>query len=129
MISKHDVSEMVGLTLDSVTNEGDQIVFLCGADKYKLFHNQDCCESVYIDDICGDLQDLVGKPLLMAEEVSNFDDPPDFKPESYESYTWTFYKFATVKGYVTIRWFGESNGYYSESVDFSKNSETYHTIN
>lgn len=70
--------------------------------------------SVTINDIVGDLEDLVGSPLLMAEEVSGY-----IGPElSYDaSYTYTFYKFATLKGYVDVRWLGESNGYYSESVD------------
>lgn len=109
--------ELVGSTLTAVDNSGDEIVFtLDNGDRYKLYHDQDCCESVRVEDVIGEWDDLIGSPLTMAEEISSLDEPP---PQEYvESYTWTFYKLATVKGYVTIRWLGESNGYYSESVDF-----------
>lgn len=81
-------------------------------------HHQDCCENVWIEDIAGNVSDLIGYPIAMAEEESNSDNPP--LAECDESYTWTYYKLATIKGYVTIRWYGESNGYYSESVDFEE---------
>jgi|ERR1035437_2750914 hypothetical protein len=106
------------------TEKEDRIeFFLEDGNKYLMFHSQDCCEQVYIEDICGEIEDLVDSPILMAEEVSNSDDEedcPDPDEHSDDSYTWTFYKFATIKGYVNIRWFGSSNGYYSESVDFVK---------
>ena len=119
-----DFGLLVGKVLTSVKNVNDEeIVFTVeGGEQYKLVHFEDCCESVMVDDICGDLKDLIGSPILRAEE-STSDEPPDgFDPEDRgdESETWTFYNMATAKGSVTIRWYGSSNGYYSEDVDFVK---------
>lgn len=127
------INELLGKVLTEVKNTGNEIIFITDDNKqYKMYHCQDCCESVSIDDICGDLQDLIGSPILLAEEVSNEDFENDFiksinEGGGYmpESYTWTFYKLATIKGYVDIRWYGESNGYYSESVDFVEIGKEY----
>lgn len=119
MLKKFD--DLKGLILANIENIDDsQLIFtLANGEKYQLYHNQDCCESVYIEDINGDLLDLVGTPLLQAEEACSDQNPEDITKEYQDdSFTWTFYKLATIKGYVTIRWYGESNGYYSESVDF-----------
>ena len=111
-----EIQDMVGKTFTRVYGGvGDgEMVFENDTERYVFTHDQDCCESVVINDVVGDLQDLVGEPLLMAEEVSGYIGP---EPEYADSYTWTFYKFATRRGYVDVRWLGESNGYYSEGVD------------
>lgn len=113
---------LVGKVLVSVENrDSEELIFtLDTGEAYKLYHSQNCCEGVSIEDIIGDLNDLVGSPILMAEEVTHENENPEGVPSKdyQDSYTWTFYKLATIKGYVTIRWYGESNGYYSESVDW-----------
>lgn len=110
------VEELVGRTLIAVTREdgeNDRLVFTCAdGSRWEMTHHQDCCESVRIEDIVGDLNDLIGAPIELAEERSQDGDD--------ESSTWTFYEFRTIKGSVTIRWFGTSNGYYSESAHFSR---------
>ena len=112
--SSANIADMVGKIFTSVTEDGDTLTFANDTERYVFYHSQDCCEHVRIEDIVGDLSDLVGEPLLIADEVDG-ESPADF--EAYDSYTWTFYKFATRKGYVDVRWLGESNGYYSESVN------------
>ncbi len=116
------INDLVGLTLVEVTKtDCDRISFISEEGRqFLMYHSQNCCESVYIEDVAGDLQDLVGSPIVMAEAIDY--EPPARSPDDYvpESETWTFYKLATVKGYVTVRWYGTSNGYYSESCSFSE---------
>ncbi len=119
-----NVSDMLGKTLVSIRSDNENIEMsqelMFTTDDgwlYRMYHNQDCCESVGVEDVIGNLSDLLNSPLLIAEESTNSEDGD--KSIDY-SFTWTFYKFATIKGYVTIRWYGSSNGYYSESVDISK---------
>ena len=113
------MAQMLGKTFVQVSGSigGYEMMFeTAQGERFMFAHSQDCCERVDINDIVGDLQDLVGEPLLLAEEVQG-ETPVDFNEREYESVTWTFYKFATRKGYVDVRWLGESNGYYSESVE------------
>ena len=115
-------ASLLGKTLSGVVATEDEITFTTvDGEVYKMLHFQNCCESVYIESIVGDLEDLVGEPILLAEEAANLFDiirESEKVPTSEDSHTWTFYKLATRKGYVDIRWYGTSNGYYSESVDF-----------
>ena len=111
------MEQMLGKTFVKVTGsvDSDEMLFeTAQGERFMFAHQQMCCETVSINDIVGDLQDLVGEPLLISEEVKGATEPD---AEHYESYSYTFYKFATRKGYVDVRWLGESNGYYSEGVD------------
>jgi hypothetical protein len=116
-----EMSDFLGKTFTEIRGGigDDELIFVCAEGIFKMLHEQDCCESVSIEDITGDLQDLIGSPILVAEESTSNENPETANPETVEyqeSFTWTFYKFATKKGYVDIRWYGGSNGYYSESV-------------
>lgn len=119
---------LIGLTLKEVTvnNQDDVITFTseCG-QQFRMLHHNDCCETVYIEDVEGDINDLIGSPILVAETVQdemqqamNLINPLPEKNGDCEQ--WTFYRLATAKGWVVIRWYGDSNGYYSTNVSFER---------
>lgn len=139
-----DITDFKGLIFDEIIELEDEVKFITNDnERYKMFHAQDCCETVMLDEVIGDWQDLVGTPILDAQESSSDDridaemnlyndeeyvieklrklgDDVEAHPFSDESETWTFYKLRTIKGSVTLRWYGASNGYYSERVDIVK---------
>ncbi len=117
-------TDLLSETLTSVSRGGewgdDEIIFtLKNGNTYKLYHDQYCCEDVYIADINGDLSDLENSPITLADESFSSENPP-IEMWLDEVFQWTFYRLATIKGYVDIRWCGTSNGYYSVSVDWKK---------
>ena len=124
---EYDISHMVGKEFSSVIGMeagSTEVAFMNDDWSFRFYHDMECCEGVCVEDVCGDADDLLGTPILVAEEVSNYTGP--VVDGRYEGeYQWTFYRFVTVKGTVTVRWLGESNGFYSTDVDlhvFKKDS-------
>jgi hypothetical protein len=137
-----NITALLGKTLariDGGEEGSEHIGFICtDGSTFTMYHQRDCCESVSVEEIVGDINDLIGEPILRAEEAESGDEMPwahteeeiahqvsnrllGKKPkedDGGDSHTWTFYKLATRKGYVDFRWYGSSNGYYSEGVSF-----------
>ena len=91
-----------------------------------MYNFGDHWEEVLLDDFEGDLSDLIGKVVVSAEVVidpetgdPNYEKIVKNHPRSDDSETWTFYTIRTTGGDLWMRWFGSSNGYYSEYAEVS----------
>ena len=80
----------------------------------QIYHAQDCCEDVWLEDISGDTN-LEG---AIFYEIIEKECNKDALNKGDDSFTWAFYTIRTSKGYLDLRWYGTSNGYYSENIDF-----------
>lgn len=138
MINYQEVpfSTLQGLTLTEIVGMErgyDRITFATSDGRsFLMSHHQDCCESVLVEDVEGDVSDLLNTPITFAEEISSDSllnttiaaEEISLKvtqfPDDYASTTWTFYRICTVRGHAVIRWLGTSNGYYSERVSFEE---------
>lgn len=123
------VAQLIGLTLNRIEGclpDSDEVTFYseCG-QQFRMYHEQDCCETVLLNDIEGDVDDLIGSPIVVAETVSDAAQQAlklliPFPDRDGDCVQWTFYRLATAKGWVVLRWFGDSNGYYSTEVNFKR---------
>jgi hypothetical protein len=108
-----DWSWIVGKVVSSIVKLDDHKgleINVKGCGAFRLKHLQECCEQVWLDDVCGDLTDLIESQILKAELTVNINNRG----------TWSFYHIATMKGHVTLRFCGTSTGCYSTTVDFYK---------
>jgi len=110
-----DLERIIGATIQEVTGcerESECVTFVTDRGTLRLLHHQNCCERVYLEDANGDISDLIGGVVSVAEERSNQ------KGERGEYRTkYTFYTIRTTKGDLDLRWIGRDNGYYGVSVD------------
>ena len=105
------LEDLAGRSFTRVEQDEAEIRFYFSDSRFlRMYHEQDCCESVWVEDVCGDFEDLVGAPVVHFEERTSEGE------SEYGHSTWTFYDIQTTRGCVFIRWCGESNGYYSEAV-------------
>ena len=115
----NQLPELSGKTILRIDTDNDSFIkfYLSDGNLVTMQHHQDCCENVYLENVVGDFKNLLYSPIIQADEKIT-----QGGEQGCETHTYTFYTLATVKGYVDLRWNGESNGYYSESVDFSTDS-------
>lgn len=109
---KFSMDSMIGQKVLSISKSFDALHLELENHRCVFEHIQDCCESVTLEDWEYYEEDFQNAVIHDIEWVSNDD------PDACESGTWTFLKIRTSKGYAWFRWYGTSNGYYSEGVDF-----------
>ena len=119
-MSENQISSLVGKIPTRIDQERESITMhFTDGSVGTFYHEKDCCEYVWVEDVSGSWEDLIGNPILTASERSQS------REGDYWSETWTFYTFRTIAGTVDVRWCGQSNGYYSESVDFILSGPTW----
>ena len=115
------VQELEGEILTHIDDCDDGILLTTASGrKIRMYHQQDCCESVSIVGTDGEWHKLIGKPLLEVDVDNTETIPPS---EYADSYTQTNFTFRVDDATVICRWIGESNGYYSESVSLEEITE------
>ena len=109
-----DIKDMVGKKITGIYYDEDYFQIRTDDCVYAFYHEQDCCESVWLTQVDGINDKIIGSRIVIAEVVT------DEKDTEHSHITWSFYKIGTNKGIIDFRFQGESDGGYSETVDLVK---------
>lgn len=109
-----DIKDMVGKKITGIYYDEEYFQIRTDDCVYAFYHEQDCCESVWLTQVDGISDKIIGSRIVIAEVVT------DEKDTEYGHITWSFYKIGTNKGMIDFRFQGESDGGYSETVDLVK---------
>ena len=109
-----DIKDMVGKRITGIYYDEEYFQIRTDDCVYAFYHEQDCCESVWLTQVDGISDKIIGSRIVIAEVVT------DEKYTEHGHITWSFYKIGTNKGIIDFRWQGESDGGYSEIVDLIK---------
>ena len=127
MIGKSEVnfSVLQGLTMEKFVPCREDIRIRASGREFLMQHDQDCCEEVGVESVTGCVARAVGEVITDAVVHTNKDEPGRADEHGYiaESHTWTYYTIRTQSETIVIRWYGSSNGYYSEEVSFYEEKE------
>lgn len=112
-----DITYLVGKVIDDIqiNNEETEVAFfLSNGELMVLHHEQDCCEQFWLEDFDGEPYEICNCKIMSAEERISHEEEVR---QVDDSATWTFYVIRSLRGTVTLRFCGTSNGYYSERCD------------
>ena len=115
-----DIKDMVGKKITGIYYDEDYFQIRTDDCVYAFYHEQDCCESVWLTQVDGISDKIIGSRIVIAEVVTKTGEDGVINTDEYNSVTWSFYKIGTNKGMIDFRFQGVSNGYYSETVDLIK---------
>ena len=108
------MKDMVGKKVLGIYYDEENFQILTDDCVYAFYHEYDCCESVWLTQVDGISDKLIGSRIVIAEVVT------DEKDTEHGHITWSFYKIGTNKAMIDFRFQGESNGFYAETVDLIK---------
>ena len=109
-------SILAGLKIFSTSFDDDEITFTKEDGTNIIFQAYgDCCSQSFIESI-DDHHVLQDCTILSVEEVEG-ESASNENDYTQECQKWTFYKFKTDKGYATLSFRNDSNGYYDGSLE------------
>ncbi len=106
------LDEFINKECTFFTTTSDTAHFICaGMGEFVIYHPQDCCERVCLEEILGEIP---ATPFL----IKKITETGDISGEGYgdEVVENQFYLFETSKGDFILHFNGTSNGFYGTSV-------------